>query len=319
MNSDTIIRTDKDSNYSIIDNYPINDDRLTFEARGVLNYLLSKPNTWQLSIKDIMKQGAIGRDKARRIIKELQTQGYIYRQKQDAKSKKFTWISIIFEHPTLNPHYDQPTLPLDTMPWKPVPGSTPGRETMPWKTVDDKTVDGKHVHIVNTDLNNNISPKREPGKSKEAESTIIEKRRANTAQWLKECKVPAPRDEATWKLVEHRTIVSWVIATNYWPGYDNLEFLISEFSKYQSIDIEILDRAWYLWKHSGNKKSNHIGVLDWYANLLDNSDWKPMSRRNNGNRKGTYSKADSESTPTKEHVNWYKSAQNNTVTNGQPR
>lgn len=53
------------------------DSRLSFEARGVLWYLLSKPDDWKIVIGDIIREGGIGRDKAKRILKELRDCGYL--------------------------------------------------------------------------------------------------------------------------------------------------------------------------------------------------------------------------------------------------
>lgn len=56
------------------------DRRLSYEARGLLAYLLSKPDDWILKETDLQKQAAkCGRDKARRIIKELEVFKYLFR------------------------------------------------------------------------------------------------------------------------------------------------------------------------------------------------------------------------------------------------
>lgn len=51
------------------------DRRLSWEARGVLAYLLSKPDDWKVMIVDL--QQGCGRDKAKAIIAELLAFGYI--------------------------------------------------------------------------------------------------------------------------------------------------------------------------------------------------------------------------------------------------
>lgn len=73
----TVVTRQRSENYAIIPNAVAEDDRLTFEARGLLCYLLAKPNCWKVRITDIQKSGGIGRDKAYRLIKELRDVGYI--------------------------------------------------------------------------------------------------------------------------------------------------------------------------------------------------------------------------------------------------
>jgi hypothetical protein len=50
---------------------------LSFEARGVLVYLLSKPDDWIIQYEDLMAEGGIGRDKAKSILTQLRKAGYI--------------------------------------------------------------------------------------------------------------------------------------------------------------------------------------------------------------------------------------------------
>jgi hypothetical protein len=73
----TIITRKRSENFAIVPNAVAEDDRISFEARGVLVYLLAKPNDWHVQIKDIMRAGNIGRDKVYRILKELRTAGYV--------------------------------------------------------------------------------------------------------------------------------------------------------------------------------------------------------------------------------------------------
>lgn len=53
------------------------DNRLSLEARGILSYLLSKPDNWEIMKSDLMTAGNCGRDKINSIIKELIKFGYL--------------------------------------------------------------------------------------------------------------------------------------------------------------------------------------------------------------------------------------------------
>lgn len=50
---------------------------LTFGARGLMAYLLSKPDNWKIVLSDIQAEGGIGRDKAMALLKELRDGGYL--------------------------------------------------------------------------------------------------------------------------------------------------------------------------------------------------------------------------------------------------
>lgn len=73
----TIITRQRSDNFAIIPNAVAEDTRLSFEARGVLVYLLAKPHNWRVIIGDIQKAGKIGRDKVYRILNELKDAGYV--------------------------------------------------------------------------------------------------------------------------------------------------------------------------------------------------------------------------------------------------
>ena len=62
----SVIRVKKDKNFFAASNEPFNDDRLTWEARGVMGYLLSKPDDWQVRFNDLVKRGPAGDHKVRR-------------------------------------------------------------------------------------------------------------------------------------------------------------------------------------------------------------------------------------------------------------
>lgn len=55
------------------------DRNLSYEARGVLSYLLSKPDDWEIMVRDLQQEGC-GRDKVYRILKELETHRYLTRE-----------------------------------------------------------------------------------------------------------------------------------------------------------------------------------------------------------------------------------------------
>ena len=76
------------------------DRALSFEARGVVAYLLSKPDDWTIALTDLMAEGGIGRDKARRILNELAEAGYLKQQQQHGDGGKFeAVVYVLHEEP----------------------------------------------------------------------------------------------------------------------------------------------------------------------------------------------------------------------------
>lgn len=78
----TIITRQRSDNFAIIPNAVAEDNRLSFTARGLLVYLLAKPNNWQVKISDIRSSGGIGRDQAYKLLGELKAAGYIEIEKK---------------------------------------------------------------------------------------------------------------------------------------------------------------------------------------------------------------------------------------------
>jgi hypothetical protein len=66
------------------------DQALSFESRGVVAYLLSKPDDWEISLENLMREGNIGRTKMRRIIAELSASGYLHYTQEQGAGGKFT-------------------------------------------------------------------------------------------------------------------------------------------------------------------------------------------------------------------------------------
>lgn len=99
----SIIRVKKDANYFAASNEPFNDDRLSWEARGLMGYLLSKPNDWKVNQKDIMNKGQAGERKVKRMLAELRKAGYMNRIRVTLEHNKFDWITEVYESPSQNP------------------------------------------------------------------------------------------------------------------------------------------------------------------------------------------------------------------------
>lgn len=79
------------------------DKRLSFQARGLLAYVLSKPPKWEAKDIDIMKQGGIGKHAFASILKELKAAGYVRRVESRARGGTFNYSLEISEEPCFTP------------------------------------------------------------------------------------------------------------------------------------------------------------------------------------------------------------------------
>lgn len=111
-----IIRASKREKYTIVSNAPINDKGLSWEARGMLVWLLSKPNNWSINGESIAHEGKAGVDKVWRMLKEIENAGYLRRERVRDEQGRYRWESILREEPYLdfpsmvNPPLVNPTL-----------------------------------------------------------------------------------------------------------------------------------------------------------------------------------------------------------------
>lgn len=96
-----IFRIKKEEKYSIISNSVITDSALSWEARGVLIYLLSKPDDWEVRNIDLVNQSPAGEKRIDSIIKELKTAGYLKRFRERQPDGQFVWITQVYESPAL--------------------------------------------------------------------------------------------------------------------------------------------------------------------------------------------------------------------------
>ena len=86
-------------NFTIISNDVINDQRLSFKARGLLIYLLSKPDAWRTTTAHLASVSPNGIDAVKTGMKELQQVGYIRRVKERHHDGTISTHTIVFDRP----------------------------------------------------------------------------------------------------------------------------------------------------------------------------------------------------------------------------
>lgn len=93
-----IIRAEHESDYFISTRHAPQDRELSWEARGILWYLLSKPNDWEVQPKDL-EQGC-GHSKVYKLLKELRDAHYIELIAERDEKKRITgYVYKVYETP----------------------------------------------------------------------------------------------------------------------------------------------------------------------------------------------------------------------------
>lgn len=116
----SIIRINKPrGEFAVLPKQAINDANLSWEARGMLAYLLDKPDSWQVRFVDLIRQSPAGRDQTRRILHELQDAGYIVRHQVRNEDGTFDWRSEVHE----TPQVVEAAPPVHNLPEEPLTGN----------------------------------------------------------------------------------------------------------------------------------------------------------------------------------------------------
>lgn len=72
----SILRRHLSTGFTVLPTATLEDSRLSFRARGILAYLIAKPDSWKVRTESITQAGKEGRDAVRDAVKELKALGY---------------------------------------------------------------------------------------------------------------------------------------------------------------------------------------------------------------------------------------------------
>lgn len=95
-----IRRAERPQTFTVIDNAIIEDRALTWEARGLLIFLLSKPDSWSINREWLVTQAPNGITAVRRCLAELEERLYLSRHRtNDPQTGRVVWESIVYDCP----------------------------------------------------------------------------------------------------------------------------------------------------------------------------------------------------------------------------
>lgn len=195
VNDKTIVRVSRRETFAVLDKYFIdNDDRLSWKAKGILTYLLAKPDNWRVCVADIAKRAQDGPRAVYSGLKELEQTGYVQRfVNRDAKGRITSWEIVVYERPQ-NEDLDQG----ETQP--PSPDRSLLHEDNPDMACPDIRLqheDQLHVAngtLINTSINNNDS------KDQQRQDVVADL-----------TSTPVPSDIETWELIAFAVDQEWSI------------------------------------------------------------------------------------------------------------
>ncbi len=95
-----IIRTPNRERYVTISKVPLEDPRLSWKARGLHAYLISKPDGWKVIVAHLVAQGPDGKAAVMAGLKELEDYGYIVRRPRQKVKGRYDGIDCdVLEEP----------------------------------------------------------------------------------------------------------------------------------------------------------------------------------------------------------------------------
>lgn len=151
-----IIRVPKVTNYTVMSNYHLTDRDLSFKAKGLMSYMLSRPDDWDFTIAGLSRLNKDGRDAIGRIIQELESHGYLERiRRRQSKGTFGTMEYVLHEQPMPgNPALDKPALenPGQDNPLLDNPAQEkPAQENRPQLNTDRQNTERKKNENKNTE------------------------------------------------------------------------------------------------------------------------------------------------------------------------
>jgi hypothetical protein len=145
----TIHRVSHRKRWVTIDQRAIEDSRLPWAARGLLVYLLSKPDDWQVRVKDLQKRGDLGRDGIYRLLAVLRQFHYLsYQKNRDRDGRVRGGSYAVYEVP-------YPDSPETAFP-----------DTAPPRSADSEALPNTDSYLVN---NKQLLPKTNQGPTQQTQ------------------------------------------------------------------------------------------------------------------------------------------------------
>ncbi len=100
----SILRKKSKTGWTTIDNSILNDESLSWRAKGLACYLVSKPDNWVIRMPHLANVGKEGEKAVRTALQELAIAGYLMRTRERTTSGELTTVTIIADYPAFIDH-----------------------------------------------------------------------------------------------------------------------------------------------------------------------------------------------------------------------
>lgn len=156
-----IVRSARTANFTVINNAIIDDSELDWRDLGLLVFLLSKPDNWEVSVDYLCKQKKLGRDGIYASLNVLTKAGYVSQERLASGRVKWT----IYDDK--KPHRENPDMAVDSL-----IGKIPNREN-PYRDNPDVLIKTDLKQILTKDITNTEIHAPEKSDEKPVEKTPL--------------------------------------------------------------------------------------------------------------------------------------------------
>ena len=94
-----VFKIEKTKNYTVMSNYHLRDQNLSFKAKGLLSFMLSLPENWDYSLNGLVAVSKESIKAIRNILKELKENGYLVIEQDRGDKGYYKYNYIIYEVP----------------------------------------------------------------------------------------------------------------------------------------------------------------------------------------------------------------------------
>lgn len=88
--SESTFKSGRKKGFIVLYREAAQDTRLSLEARGLFALMVSLPENWEYTVSGLSRKAGCGKDKIRRLLKELQEVGYLAREQSHDQGGKFS-------------------------------------------------------------------------------------------------------------------------------------------------------------------------------------------------------------------------------------
>ena len=144
--------------FTTVDNTVLNDESVSWKAKGLFTYLWSKPDNWTYSVKEVSKHAKDGRDSTSDGVQELEDHGYLKREQINEKGSFGNSVWTLSEKPIFKKKpkkkESEAPKPDNPLPEKPLTGNPSTDLPMTEKSSTENPA-LLNTDIPNTDITNN--------------------------------------------------------------------------------------------------------------------------------------------------------------------